>query len=89
MQAHIWLIGGRTALIHKKGPTDIKDNYLPITCLPTIFKLTTLLISDQIYQHVTANFIPPFEKKVFRRQNHEGAEIIYCYTNLQLMIVIE
>ena len=63
-----WLTGGRTTLIHKKGPTDVASNYRPITCLPTIFKLMTLVMTDRIYSHVTTNYILPFEQKGCRRK---------------------
>ena len=63
-----WLTGGRTTLIHKKGPTDVAQNYRPITCLPTIFKLLTLMLTNRIYDHVTVNYILPFEQKGCRRR---------------------
>ena len=62
-----WLTDGCTTLIHKKGPTNIAKNYLPITCLPTYYKLLTLFFTDLVYDHVTTNDILPLEQKGIRR----------------------
>ena len=48
-----WLTMGRTTLIHKKGEQSDAKNYRPITCLPTTYKLLTLILNDKIYEHIT------------------------------------
>ena len=58
-----WFTQGKTVLLHKKGPTTSAKNYRPITCLPTYYKLTTLLLTDRVYAHVTDNPILPVEQK--------------------------
>jgi hypothetical protein len=63
-----WLTEGRTILIHKKGDTTVAKNYRPITCLPTYFKLITLLLTDLIYDHLIYNDILPAEQKGVRRK---------------------
>ena len=63
-----WMTEGRTTLIHKKGPTDQANNYRPITCLPTYYKLQTLIYTDLIYDHVITNEILPLEQKGIRRK---------------------
>ena len=63
-----WMTKGRTTLIHKKGPTSMAKNYQPITCLPTYYKLATLILTDRIYEHVTTNEILPVEQKGPRRK---------------------
>ena len=67
-EAPRWYTRGRTNLLHKKGPTTVAKNYRPITCLPTYYKLTTLLLSNRVYTHVTDNGILPVEQKGVRRK---------------------
>ena len=43
-------------------------NYRPIICLPTFYKLTTLILTERIYDHVTSNKILPIEQKGVRRR---------------------
>jgi len=45
-----WLRAGVTFLIPKKknGNTENPKNYRPVTCLPTIYKLMTSIISRRI-----------------------------------------
>ena len=63
-----WMTGGRTTLIHKKGGTTIANNYRPIICLPTTYKLLTLILTDKVYNHLTEENILPFEQKGIRRK---------------------
>ena len=67
-EAPQWFTRGKTNLLHKKGPTTEAKNYRPITCLPTYYKLTTLLLTDRVYAHVTENPILPTEQKGVRRK---------------------
>lgn len=46
-----WMLEGYTTLLPKHKDTWIVNNYRPITCLSTTYKLITGLISDQIKQH--------------------------------------
>ena len=68
-------------MIHKKVPTNVAKNYQPIMCLPTIFKLMTLFLTDRIYKNVTANFILPFEKNDVEDE-HSDVNIISNYKKL-------
>jgi len=68
-KAPLWLNEDRTTLIHKKGDISKAKNYCPITCLPTYFKLITLLISDVIYQHLDTNNILLIKQKGIRRKS--------------------
>ena len=63
-----WLTQGKTTLIFKKGEENKAKNYRPITCLPTMYKLATLLITDRVYRHTDVNNILPFEQKGCRRE---------------------
>eukprot|EP00957_Ditylum_brightwellii_P173971 13244808-Ditylum_brightwellii.AAC.1 len=60
-----WLLCGLTTLIHKKGPENIPKNYRPITCLPTVYKLITLILTDRVYKHLVAqNILLPEQKGI-------------------------
>ena len=50
-----WLTEGITTLIPKGGDETSPKNYRPITCLPTTYKLLTLILSDKIYNHITTS----------------------------------
>ena len=63
-----WMTKGRTTLLHKTEPSNIPNNYHPITCLPTYWKLLTFIFTDQIYTHVTENNTIPLEQKGVRRK---------------------
>ena len=59
-----WMTDGRTTLImkdQKKGA--IPSNYRPITCLPTMWKLMTSIISESIYKHLDVQGLMPKEQK--------------------------
>ena len=43
-----WLSAGVTFLISKKENTENPKNYRPVTCLPTMYKLITSVISRRI-----------------------------------------
>ena len=66
--APLWLTGGRTTLIHKKGETSNAKNYRPITCLPTYYKLITSVLTNRLYNWVSENDILPYEQKGCRRK---------------------
>ena len=48
-----WLNRGRTSLLQKgKSKGNVASNYRPITCLPSMWKLLTGVIANQIYAHL-------------------------------------
>ena len=68
-----WLTKGTTTLIYKKGLETEPSNYRPITCLPTTYKLLTLILAEKIYQHLTdhrenSSPILQFEQKGCRKK---------------------
>lgn len=59
---------GITYLLPKSEQnTQDPAKYRPITCLPTIYKLLTAIISDKIYQHLQKNNLLDEEQKGCRR----------------------
>ena len=57
-----WLTRGRTSLLQKdKSKGNIASNYRPITCLPSLWKLLTGVIADQIYVHFDQERLLPEE----------------------------
>eukprot|EP00957_Ditylum_brightwellii_P143144 10906370-Ditylum_brightwellii.AAC.1 len=60
-----WLLCGLTTLIYKKGLENIPKNYRLITCLPTLYKLITLIFTNRVYKHLVAqNTMPPEQKGI-------------------------
>lgn len=47
-----WLTRGRTLLIPKKGDLSRPENYRPITCLNTCYKLLTSVINEVVKRHL-------------------------------------
>ena len=60
---------GITYLLPKTAPTSKRpDKYRPITCLPTIYKILTSIITDKIYTHLNQNNLLAVEQKGCRRK---------------------
>lgn len=62
----MWL-QGRTVLIPMEGCQGKADQYRPITCLNTCYKLLTAVMSIMIADHVRESDIMPAEKKALRK----------------------
>jgi Reverse transcriptase (RNA-dependent DNA polymerase) len=59
-----WMTQGRTVLLQKdKAKGSAVDNYRPITCLPTMWKLLSGILNDEIRSHLEENGIIPREQK--------------------------
>jgi hypothetical protein len=54
--------------IHKKGSTNSKENYRPISCLPAASKLLESIISEQLYHYAETSGILPDSQHGFRRR---------------------
>ena len=62
-----WLVKGRTVLIRKNPEAQpTPDNYRPITCLPTIWKVFTGILANKIMEHAQKNQILCHEQKGIR-----------------------
>jgi hypothetical protein len=62
-----FLMKGKTYLIYKKGDKNKPENYRPITCLSTLYKIITALVSNKINNHIIENDILAEEQKGCRR----------------------
>ena len=58
-----WFLTGVTFMIPKGSDTKEPGNYRPITCLPTLFKILTSVITNRVYEYLLRNKILPPEQK--------------------------
>ena len=59
-----WIVTGRTLLIRKDdNKPSTPENFRPITCLPTMWKLFTGILTRKINQHIVQNKILHHEQK--------------------------
>jgi len=58
-----WLRAGVTFLIPKNGNTENPKNYRPVTCLPTIYKLITSIITRCMQKYMDDENLMPKEQK--------------------------
>jgi hypothetical protein len=57
-----WLTAGVTLLIPKNENNEKLKNYRPITCLPTIYKLITSIISKRMQRYIDDQNLMPQEQ---------------------------
>ncbi|CAH0732035.1 unnamed protein product, partial [Brenthis ino] len=62
-----WLTTGKVILIPKNEDTENPKNWRPIACLPSMYKLLTSILSDQLYAHCLGNNIMAPEQRGCRR----------------------
>ena len=73
-----WLTSGRTALLQKdKSKGNIASKYRPITCLPSMWKLLSGVIADQIYGHLDQQKLLPEEQKGCRKRSRRTNNLLY------------
>ena len=58
-----WFTQGITNLLHKSNETNIPKNYRSITCLPTMYKILTSIITERTYNFLDVYNILPSEQK--------------------------
>ena len=65
-----WMTTGKTTLLMKnREKSTIPNNYRPITCLPTTFKLMTEIIAESMLNYLENNGLIPDEQKGNRRKS--------------------
>ena len=62
-----WLTQGLTFLIPEFNDTREAKNYRPITCLPTMYKTLSLIITDRTYVHLKDSGLLGSEQKGCKR----------------------
>ena len=73
-----WLTRGSTSLLQKdKSKGNVASNYRPITCLPSMWKLLTGVIADQIYAHLDQGKLLPEEQEVCRKGSRGTNDLLY------------
>ncbi|XP_042889217.1 uncharacterized protein LOC122264411 [Penaeus japonicus] len=65
-----WLTEGVTYLLPKTQETENPKNYRPITCLNTIYKTLTSIITDRMYNFLEENQMLPNEQKGCKRNSY-------------------
>ncbi len=63
-----WLVCGRTVMIPKEGCVGRPDQFKPIACLNTTYKLLTGVAAEMLTDHVTRKGMLPWEQKALRRK---------------------
>jgi hypothetical protein len=58
-----WLMAGITFLIPKNENTEHPNNYRPVICLPTTYKLLTSILSRYVQQYMDGENLIPKEQK--------------------------
>lgn len=72
---------GITYLLPKtQPPSPDPAQYRPITCLPTIYKLFTCIITNKVYKHIEKNHIMATEQKGCQRKAYGCKELIVLDT---------
>ena len=65
-----WFTQGVTYRLPKSNETNIPKNYRPITCLQTIYKILTSIITERTYNFLDNNNILPTEQKGCKRGSY-------------------
>ena len=58
-----WFTQEVTYLLTKSNETNVPKNYRPITCLPTMYKILTSIITERTYSFLDNNNILPTKQK--------------------------
>ena len=65
-----WLVRGITYLLAKSEDTSNPKNYRPITCLSTMYKILTSILTERTYTFLDSNDILPTEQKGCKRGSY-------------------
>ena len=65
-----WFTQGVTYLLPKSNETNIPKNYWQIACLPTMYNIITLIITERTYNFLDNNNILPTEQKRCKRGSY-------------------
>ena len=60
----MWMTKGSTILIQKdKEQGKAASNYRPVACLPLVWKLSTYVTGEEVYELLDTNLLLPQEQK--------------------------
>lgn len=62
-----WLCRGRTVLLYKSGEPSQPQNYRPITCLPSAYKIITSTLAERLQAHLALGPALPLEQRCLKR----------------------
>ena len=65
-----WLTEGLTYLLPKTEETKNPKNYRPITCLPTMYKILTSILTERTYAFLEENELLPTEQTGCKRGSY-------------------
>ena len=65
-----WMATGVTYLLPKAGQTDNPKNYRLITCLSTVYKILTSILTERTYTFMEQNELFPLEQKGCKRGSY-------------------
>ena len=71
----LWKVAKVTPLYKSRDPND-KNNYRPISILPTLGKVLERLIHDQLYSHLTNNKLLAENQSGFRKGSSTGTCLV-------------
>ncbi|XP_044764407.1 uncharacterized protein LOC123320972 [Coccinella septempunctata] len=77
-----YLTRGITIMLPKKGNLAMPQNYRPITCLPSAYKILTSTLSFKINNHLTKNNIMAWEQNGCRRKGRGSKELLVIDHNI-------
>ena len=63
-----WLTDGLTYLLHREKETKNPKSYHPITCLPTLYRILTSILTKRSYAFLEENELLPTEQKDVREE---------------------
>ena len=73
-----WLTRGRTSLLQKdKSKGNVASNYIPITCLSSMWQLLTGVIANQIYAHLDQEKLLPEKQKGCSKGSRGTNDLLY------------
>ena len=65
-----WLVNGITYLIPKSDKTNNPKSYRPITCLPTMYKILTSILTEYTYSFLIDIGLFPDEQKGCKHESY-------------------
>ena len=81
-----WMVRGRTFLVPKEGCEGRPEQYRPITCLNTSYKLLTGALACLLGKHVETNGLIPYEQKALRKGRHGCVDALLYDSSIRVKL---